>query len=61
MEELQNAESIAGERMYAPQVSDMNITDDSAERPHYCHGRYWKIKGTIFRTEGYLLVLIEYF
>lgn len=48
--------------MYELQVSDMNITDDApAERPHYCHGKYWENKETIVRTEDYLLLLIEYF
>lgn len=44
------------------QASDMNITDDApAERPHYYHGKYGENKGTFVRTEGYLLLLIEYF
>lgn len=56
------AEHTSGERMCEPQVSDMNVTDAApAERPHYYHGKYWENKRTIFRTEGYLLLLVEYF
>lgn len=59
---LQGRRMLAGERMCELQVSDMSITDDApAERPHYYHGKYRGNKGTILRTEGYLLLLIGYF
>lgn len=51
----------AGERMCELQVSDMDITDDApVESPHYYHDKCWDNKGTIVRTEGYLLFVIEY-
>lgn len=58
---LQRGRNTAGERKCKPQVPDMNILDVAAERPHYCPGRYCKNKGTIFRIEGYVLLLIKYF
>lgn len=60
MARIQRGRDTTGEQKCKPQVPDMNIPDDSVERPHYCHGRYCENKGTILRMESYVL-LINYF
>lgn len=56
---LQRGRNTTGERKCKPQVPDMNIPDASAERPHYCYDRYCENKGSLFRIEGYVLLLVK--
>lgn len=58
---LHRSRNTTGEKKCKPQVRDMNIPDASAERPHYCHGRHCESKGTVFRMEGCVLLLIKEF
>lgn len=57
MARIQRGRNTTGEQKCKPQALDMNIPDDSAERPHYCPGRYCENEGTIFRMESYVLLI----
>lgn len=59
MARLQRGSNTTGERKCKPQVPDMNIPDVAAERPHYCHDRYCENKGSLFRIEGCVLLLVK--